>query len=82
MQIHARYGHLIVPIASIVHDPAQPVIDVTGIDALAQIAERSERVILHHHRIGAESYFVDDDGTLFRYQPPRQAVPLTVVAAA
>jgi hypothetical protein len=69
MQIHARYGHLIVPIASIIHDPTQPVIDVTSIDALAQIAERSERVILHHHRIGAESYLVDDDGTLFRYQP-------------
>jgi hypothetical protein len=69
MQIHARYGHLIVPIASIIHDPAQPVVDVMSIDALAQVAERCERVILHHHRIGAESYLVDDEGTLYRYQP-------------
>jgi signal peptidase I len=68
-QIQGRYGHLIVPIAAIMHDPTKPVIDVTSIDALAQIAERSERVILHHHRIGAESYLVDDDGTLYRYQP-------------
>jgi hypothetical protein len=69
MQIHARYRHLIVPIAAIMHNPDQPIVDVMTIDALAQIAERCERVILHHHRIGAESYLVDDEGTLYRYQP-------------
>lgn len=83
MQIHARYGHLIVPIASIIHNPAQPVVDVMSIDALAQIAERCERVILHHHRIGAESYLVDDEGTLYRYQPRAAAAAgLREVAAA
>jgi signal peptidase I len=82
MQIHARYGHLIVPIAAIMHDPAQPVVDVMSIDALAQVAERCERVILHHHRIGAESYLVDDEGTLYRYQPRAAAVALSEVAAA
>jgi hypothetical protein len=81
MQIHARYGHLIVPIAAIMHDPTQPVIDVTSIDALAQIAERSERVILHHHRIGAESYLVDDDGTLYRYQPRTYVLQEAAAAA-
>ena len=80
-QIHARYGHLIVPIAAIMHDPAQPVIDVTSIEALAQVAERSERVILHHHRIGAESYLVDDDGTLYRYQPRPYALHEVAAAA-
>jgi signal peptidase I len=80
MQIHARYGHLIVPIAAIMHDPSQPVVDVMSIDALAQVAERCERVILHHHRIGAESYLVDDEGTLYRYQP-RPAVLREVAAA-
>jgi signal peptidase I len=83
MQIHARYGHLIVPIASIMHNPAQPIVDVMSIDALAQVAERCERVILHHHRIGAESYLVDDEGTLYRYQPRAAAAPgLREVAAA
>jgi hypothetical protein len=82
MQIHARYGHLIVPIASIMHNPAQPVVDVMSIDALAQIAERCERVILHHHRIGAESYLVDDEGTLYRYQPRAAAAVLREVEAA
>jgi hypothetical protein len=80
--IRARYGHLIVPIASYVHDPAQPVVDVTSIDALAQVAVRGERVILHHHRIGAETYLVDDDGTLFRYQPRPQRPPGADAAAA
>lgn len=73
--IRARFGHLIVPIASYVHDPAQPVVDVTSIEALAQVAVRGERVILHHHRIGAETYLVDDDGTLFRYQPRPHRLP-------
>lgn len=82
MQIHARYGHLIVPIASIIHNPAQPVVDVMSIDALAQVAERCERVILHHHRIGAESYLVDDEGTLYRYQPRAAAAVLREVVAA
>jgi signal peptidase I len=81
MQIHTRYGHLIVPIAAIMHNPAQPIVDVMSIDALAQVAERCERVILHHHRIDAESYLVDDEGTLYRYQP-RPATVLREVAAA
>jgi signal peptidase I len=80
MQIHARYGHLIVPIAAIMHNPSQPIVDVMSIDALAQVAERCERVILHHHRIDAESYLVDDEGTLYRYQP-RPAPRLEAVAA-
>jgi hypothetical protein len=82
--IRARYGHLIVPIASYVHDPSQPVVDVTSIDALAQVAVRGERVILHHHRIGSETYLVDDDGTLFRFQPRPHRMPGagTVAAAA
>jgi hypothetical protein len=57
------------------------VVDVMTIDALAQIAIRGDRVILHHHRIGAESYLVDDDGTLFRYQPRTYAPDARLAAA-
>ena len=64
-----RYRHLIVPIAGTTYDPARPPIDVTSIHALAQLAERSERLILHHQRDGADTYLVDDEGTLYRYQP-------------
>jgi hypothetical protein len=63
-----RYRHLIVPIAGTTFDPARPPIDVTSIQALAQLAERSERLILHHQRDGADTYLVDDEGTLYRYQ--------------
>jgi signal peptidase I len=80
MQIHARYKHLIVPVSSIVLAHDQPIVDVMSIEALAQVAERCERVILHHHRIGAETYLVDDEGTLYRYQPRPYAGPQAVPA--
>jgi signal peptidase I len=65
--INARYRQLIVPIAGMTIDPARPPIDVTSIEALAQLAERSERLILHHCRDAADTYLVDDEGTLYRY---------------
>jgi hypothetical protein len=78
-----RYRHLIVPIAGTTYDPARPPIDVTSISALAQLAERSERLILHHQRDGADTYLVDDEGTLYRYQASpngaRQLPALSVV---
>lgn len=66
--VQARYEHLIVPIAGIAPDPARPPIDVTSMEALVQLAERSERLILHHHRDDGETYLIDDEGTLYRYQ--------------
>jgi signal peptidase I len=78
-----RYRHLIVPIAGTTFDPARPPIDVTSINALAQLAERSERLILHEQRDGSDTYLVDDEGTLYRYQANpaglRQIPALSVV---
>jgi signal peptidase I len=78
-----RYRHLIVPIAGATFDRARPPIDVTSINALAQLAERSERLILHEQRNGADTYLVDDEGTLYRYQSHpagvRQLPALSVV---
>jgi signal peptidase I len=77
-----RYRHLIVPIAGSTFDPSRPQIDVTSIGALAQLAERSERLILHHQRDGVDTYLVDDEGTLYRYQAHshlRQISALSVV---
>jgi signal peptidase I len=65
---HCRYAHLIVPIAGFTADPQRPPIDVTSIDALAQLAERSQRLILHHRGDVGDSYVVDDEGTLYRYR--------------
>jgi signal peptidase I len=77
-----RYRHLIVPIAGTTFDPSRPQIDVTSIGTLAQLAERSERLILHHQRDGVDTYLVDDEGTLYRYQAHshlRQIPALSVV---
>lgn len=71
-RINARYKHLIVPVSSINTDPEHPPIEVRTIEALAQLAERSERLILHDHREGVDDYLIDDQGTLFRFQALRR----------
>ena len=73
-RINSRYRHLIVPVESIPASPDHPPIDVSTIDALAQLAERSERLILHDHRDDADNYLIDDQGTLFRFRAPRPAL--------
>ena len=70
-RINARYKHLIVPVSEIHTNPDNPPIEVRTIEALAQLAERSERLILHDHRPGVDNYMIDDQGTLFRFQSLR-----------
>jgi hypothetical protein len=65
-RVQARYGHLIVPIAGLT--PTRTPIDVTTMDALVALAERGERLILHHRAGDADTYLVDDGGTLFRHE--------------
>jgi hypothetical protein len=74
-RIQLRYGHLIVPVTNITHSPALPRIDVSTIEALAKLADRSQRLILHHHHDNADNYLVDDEGTLYRYQTPGSTPP-------
>ncbi len=73
-RIQARHGNLIVPIAAMAPDAGRPPIDVVSFEALVQLAERSERLILHHHGEHADTYLVDDLGTMYRYQA-RPTVP-------
>lgn len=70
-RINSRYKNLIVPVASVSTDPAHPPIEVRTIEALAQLAERSERLILHDHQDDVDNYLIDDQGTLFRFQALR-----------
>ena len=81
-RIHTRYRHLIVPIAGMAHTPGRPPIDVTSIDALVQLAERSERLILHHQSDGTDTYLVDDEGTTYRYQARPASQPPTLHSAS
>jgi signal peptidase I len=67
-QINHRYKHLIVPVSAITPDADHPPIEVRTIEALAQLAERSERLILHDHQDDVDNYLIDDQGTLFRFQ--------------
>jgi signal peptidase I len=76
-RIHVQHGHLIVPIAGDAPDAGRPAIDVTSIVALVALAERSERLILHHHDAdtGTDTYLVDDEGCLYRYRIEAAARP-------
>ena len=66
--IQAEYGNLIVPITNAIDDPTRPPIDVANIKALVQLAQCSERLILHHRDNGTDTYLVDDEGALYRYR--------------
>ncbi len=66
--IDAEYGSLIVPVLSTGDDPARQPVDVSNIKALVQLAQCSERLILHHHGESADTYLVEDEGTLYRYR--------------
>ena len=81
-RIQAKYGHLIVPIDAASEGRTRPPIDVANIKALVQLAECSERLILHHHEDSADTYLVEDEGTVYRYRAqadgqPRRPSPAT-----
>ncbi|HYZ81333.1 MAG TPA: hypothetical protein VE571_08705, partial [Solirubrobacteraceae bacterium] len=73
-RIEEQYGHMIVPIMN-ADDLGWPPIDVPNIKALARLAQSGERLILHHRGAGVDTYLVNDDGTVYRYQ----ARPIKVV---
>ena len=83
----ARYARLIVPISALTPNPARATVDVTSIAALAQLADRCERPILHYHHLNTDTYLVDDDGTLYRHRTTSAAAqsepaPLCVAGSA
>jgi hypothetical protein len=81
-RVHARYGRMLVPIAAVTPHPGRTPIDVTTIDALVALAERGERLILHHHGVDADTYLVEDGGTLFRFRIERDPAPAPLVLVA
>ncbi|MGH2894672.1 MAG: hypothetical protein ACRDPM_15625, partial [Solirubrobacteraceae bacterium] len=66
-RIRARYSHLLVPIL-VGEDLGWPPIDVTSIKALVRLAESSGQLILHHQADAVDTYLVNDNGTVYRYQ--------------
>ena len=66
--ILARYRSLLVQVAHVRDPSTQRVVVVSDMAALVRIAERYDRMILHERIGGRESYFVAEDGVLYRYE--------------
>lgn len=67
VQIQAQYGQLIVPIVA-GEDLGWPAVDVANIKALVRLAESGQRLILHSRSGDVDTYMVNDEGTVYRYQ--------------
>ncbi len=65
--IRLRYGSLLADIYDRGLDEFSPIIEVATIDDLAKIAERQNTMILHTMRDSLHFYFVQSDGTTYRY---------------
>jgi signal peptidase I len=66
-RIRAQYGHMIVPIVG-GEDLGWPPVDVPNIKALVKLAESGQRLILHNRSDNVDTYMVNDEGTVYRYQ--------------
>ena len=66
-RIQTKYGHMMVSITA-GHDLGWPAIDVSSIKALARLAESSGQLILHSHDDSVDTYMVNDEGSVYRYQ--------------
>jgi len=66
-RIMAQYGHMIVPIVG-GDDLGWPPVDVTSIKALVRLAESGQRLILHNRADDVDTYMVNEEGTVYRYQ--------------
>jgi signal peptidase I len=67
VRIQSQYGHLIVPVVA-GEDLGWPPVDVPNIKALVRLAESGQRLILHSRAAGVDTYMVNDEGTVYRYQ--------------
>jgi hypothetical protein len=66
-RIMAQYGHMIVPIVG-GEDLGWPPVDVTSFKALVRLAESGQRLILHNRSGDVDTYMVNEEGTVYRYQ--------------
>ncbi len=67
VRISADYGHMIVPIVG-GEDLGWPPVDVPSIKSLVKLAEAGQRLILHNRSDDVDTYMVNEEGTVYRYQ--------------
>jgi signal peptidase len=69
-QIPARYRSRLISVGKPKHSAVDGwVVDVDSFDALAQLADHYDRLILHQRHAKGESYLVEDGGVAYRYTP-------------
>ena len=66
-RIQSQYGHLIVPIVA-GEDLGWAPVDVPAIKSLVRLAESGQRLILHTRSDNVDTYLVNEEGTVYRYQ--------------
>jgi signal peptidase I len=66
-RIQAKYGHMLIPIVG-GEDLGWPPVEVSSIKALVKLAESGQRLILHNRSDDADTYMVNEEGTVYRYQ--------------
>jgi signal peptidase I len=66
-RIMSDYGHMIVPIVG-GEDLGWPPVDVPSIKSLVKLAEAGQRLILHNRSNDVDTYMVNEEGTVYRYQ--------------
>jgi signal peptidase I len=73
--ITIKYGPLLMEVHDLRPDTLTPVIDVTTIDDLAKLAERQSAMIMHTVCEDVHYYFVQAEGTTYRYVPVKDPAP-------
>jgi signal peptidase I len=73
--IGMKYGPLLMEVHDLRPDTLTPVIDVTSIDDLAKFAERQSAMIMHTLCDNVHYYFVQAEGTTYRYAPAKDPAP-------
>jgi hypothetical protein len=67
VRIQSQYGHIIVQIVA-GEDLGWPPVDVPDIKALVRLAESGQRMILHNRSNDVDTYMLNEEGTVYRYQ--------------
>jgi signal peptidase I len=66
--IRRRGGDLLVPVSSPPVRPAGGYVDVANFESLVHLARSYELVILHHQQGSEHGFYIDDDGSIYRYR--------------
>ena len=72
-RIAARYGELLLPVAA-APEPSR-ITDLADFEALARLAERYDRMVLHAEADGEHTYLIDDAGAWYRYRSGVRRMP-------